>query len=379
MPEISAAISCNLDANILLAAVPLFESEKIEALEWSFDTLFKTAVFPDWFNELLHTFANENRLIGHGVFFSIFSAKWLPQQQLWLKHLERLSTEFKFDHISEHFGFMTGENFHSGAPLSVPFTSQTLAIGQDRLKRIYNACKCPVGIENLAFSYSLDEVKKHGDFLEQLVAPVNGFIILDIHNLYCQTKNFNISFPDILDLYPLQLVREMHISGGSWEDSKIVTGKKVRRDTHDDAVPDEVFEMLEHAIKKCPNLKYVVLEQLGTGLATTKSRQQFQQDFIQLHHILHKEDNSVATKAAQDFLPSAVFDEGKPIEDEKFYTQQMVLSHILETALDCKHAIKLLQESNLSHTDWDIENWQPYMLETAIAIAQKWKNGLPKP
>ena len=69
MPEISAAISCNLDANILLAAVPLLESEKIEALEWSFDTLFKTAVFPDWFNELLHTFAYENRLIGHGVFW----------------------------------------------------------------------------------------------------------------------------------------------------------------------------------------------------------------------------------------------------------------------------------------------------------------------
>lgn len=379
MPEISAAISCNLDANILLAAIPLFESEKIEALEWSFDTLFKKEVLPNWFNELLHTFANENRLIGHGVFFSIFSAKWLPQQQQWLNHLEQLSTKFKFDHISEHFGFMTGENFHSGAPLSVPFTSQTLAIGQDRLKRIYNACKCPVGIENLAFSYSLDEVKKHGDFLNQLVEPVNGFIILDIHNLYCQTKNFNITFPDILDLYPLQRVREMHISGGSWEDSKIVTGKKVRRDTHDDAVPDEVFEMLEYAIKKCPHLKYVVLEQLGTGLTTTESREQFQQDFIQLHHILHKEDNSVATKAAQDFLPSTIFDEGKPIEDEKLYRQQMVLSNILETAHDCKHAIKLLQESNLSHTDWDIENWQPYMLETAIAIAQKWKNGLPKP
>jgi len=207
MTDIFAALSCNLDANILLAAIPLLEAEKVEALEWSFDTLYKRQETPEWFTELLNTYSNANRLVGHGVYFSIFSARWSPEQAQWLKHLEQLSTQFKFDHISEHFGFMTGENFHNGAPLSIPFNAQTLAIGQDRIKRIYDACKCPVGIENLAFAYSLDEVIKHGNFLDQLMEPVNGFIILDIHNLYCQTQNFNIAFTDYLDLYPLERLR----------------------------------------------------------------------------------------------------------------------------------------------------------------------------
>src|SRR6185295_16105907 len=98
------------------------------------------------------------------------------------------------------------------------------------------------------------------------------FIILDLHNIYCQIHNFNIEFDNIIDLFPLHRVREIHISGGSWEDSHIIPGKKIRRDTHDDSVPEEVFGLLELSIHRCPNLKYVVLEQLSSGLDTLQKR-----------------------------------------------------------------------------------------------------------
>ena len=165
MSKIQTAISCNLDPNILLASLPLFEAEKIEAIEWSFDTLYKIKEIPGWFLELLQTYSSANRLIGHGVYFSLFSGKWSAAQQEWLVQLKQLSTQFNFEHITEHFGFMTGENFHTGAPLSIPFTTKTLALGQDRIKRISNACNCAVGLENLAFAYTIDDVKKHGEFL----------------------------------------------------------------------------------------------------------------------------------------------------------------------------------------------------------------------
>ena len=180
MTKILSSVACNLDTHILQATLPLFAAEKVEAIEWSFDTLYNVRNIPDWFVELLREFSKANRLIGHGVFFSLFSGKWVPEQDRWLAHLKKASSEFQFDHITEHFGFMTGENFHKGAPISIPFTKTTLELGIDRLKRIYEACNCPVGLENLAFAYSMDEVKKHGEFLTQLVEPINGFIILDI-------------------------------------------------------------------------------------------------------------------------------------------------------------------------------------------------------
>lgn len=375
MSTILSAIACNLDTNILLASIPLLEAEKVEAIEWSFDTLYKTPDIPSWFTDLLHVFSNEKRLIGHGVYFSLFSGKWSKEQQDWLNHLEKLSSAFQFDHISEHFGFMTGENFHNGAPLSIPFTEKTLAIGQDRLKRIYNSCKCPVGLENLAFSYSLDEVKKHGRFLDKLVEPVNGFIILDIHNIYCQMHNFNLEIDDIINLFPLNRVREIHVSGGSWDDSMILPKKKIRRDTHDETVPKEVFQLLKHTISKCENLKYVVLEQLGTGLDTLESRALFQQDFLRLNTIVEQAKKGFADRTVDLFLPAAPFFPGPPAEDELLQAQQLELSGILETAITCEHARQLLNLSGLTNTDWEVEKWDLYMLETAISIAQKWKNG----
>src|SRR5690606_7797865 len=151
MANILSSIACNPDTNTLLASLPLLSSGKVEALEWSFDSNFKKKELPHWFADLLDEFARENRLIGHGIFFSLFSGKWEKEQQDWLTHLKGVSKLFHFDHVTEHFGFMTGKNFHQGAPLGIPLTPSTLTLGIDRLKRIQDACLCPVGIENLAF------------------------------------------------------------------------------------------------------------------------------------------------------------------------------------------------------------------------------------
>jgi uncharacterized protein len=374
MSKILPAIACNLDASILQASLPLFEAEKVHAIEWSFDTLFGYEAIPAWFEALLTEFSDANRLIGHGVFFSLFSGKWTKEQTNWLVQLQKLSQKYRFDHITEHFGFLTGEDFHKGAPISMPFTKATLALGIDRLKRIQNACLCPVGLENLAFSYALDEVKTHGDFLNQLVESVNGFIILDLHNFYCQLHNFDLDFADLIHLYPLDKVREIHISGGSWEAVKANPDKKIRRDTHDDAVPDAVFDLLEKTIPKCPNLKYVVLEQLGNGLTTLQSQQLFQNDFIKMEKILinHNPKEGVLN----DFMPKKPIKINRqPIENQLLHQQQVRLSNILETAKDYQDAQQMLRVSSLAHTDWKVENWAADMLETAIAIAQKWKNG----
>jgi len=373
LPKILSSVACNLDANIISASLPLLEESKVEAIEWSFDTLFNFTEIPSWFFELLRAFGQQERLIGHGVFFSLFSGKWSSGHIDWLKHLRQACVEFHFDHISEHFGFMTGKDFHSGAPLTIPYTARTLDIGRDRLKRIQDACRCPVGLENLAFSYALDEVKRHGNFLEELLEPVNGFLILDLHNLYCQIHNFSISYDELILLYPLEKVREIHISGGSWDHSFIDPDRSIRRDTHDDSVPDEVFVLLENTIAKCPNLKYVVLEQLGNGLTTNESRKSFYNDFLKMQDIVMNKEDLNLFDTMNSFLPLQSINPGTVIEDDLLHEQQLELSSILESAPSFADAMQSLNNSSLANSEWGIEKWKPYMIETAIHIAQKWK------
>lgn len=376
MTQILSSIAINLDRQILQAALPLLAAEKVQAIEWSFDTLFNTPDIPPWFPELLSEFGKADRLIGHGVFFSLFSGSWSSDQEKWLEHLKKMCTNFRFDHITEHFGFMTGADFHKGAPLSIPLTAATLALGQDRLQRIAHTCECPVGLENLAFAYSLEEVKQQGAFLDQLLEPINGFIILDLHNVYCQLKNFDLEFTELLRLYPLDRVREIHISGGSWANSTTQPARQVRRDTHDDQVPEEVFQLLIQTLPQCPQLKYVVLEQLGVGLKSPESQQRFQQDFFRMDEIVQANQPHTASPGPHPFLPNLQPLAPQPAADLNLHQQQATLSTILETTPTVEDAFAQLKTSPLHQSDWQVEKWTPYMLETAIRIAQKWKDGL---
>lgn len=372
--KILASVACNLDKDLLAACLPLLQEERVEAIEWSFDSLFDVREIPDWFLDLLQAYSKEGRLIGHGVFFSLFSGRWSREQAQWLQHLQNTSRQFHFDHVTEHFGFMTGKDFHHGAPLNVPFSETVLNIGRDRIARIYEACGRPVGIENLAFAYSVDEVKAHGEFLEKLVQPVNGFLILDLHNLYCQSHNFSVSPLELLKRYPLHRVREIHISGGSWQQSETDADKKIRRDTHDNAVPNEVFDLLETALSICPQLKYVVLEQLGTALKTPASHIDFYDDFTRMEKIVNTENEKSVSETRNDFLPRPGFRVASDIvEDEMLHQQQIVLSEILENAVSLESAVNQIQNSKLAHSVWQVESWDMDMIDAAMKIAQKWK------
>jgi uncharacterized protein (UPF0276 family) len=379
MTEIHASLSFNLDASLIQAALPLFAAEEVDGLEWSFDTLYKQPEVPDWLEELFRMYGSAGRLVGHGVYFSLFSGKWLPEQAQWLAALQGLSKKYRFDHITEHFGFLTGEDFHKGAPLSVPYSAQTLAIGQDRLLRIADACGCPVGLENLAFAPDRRAAEVHGDFLEALLAPVNGFVILDLHNLYCQLHNFGLDAGEMLAAFPLHLVREIHISGGSWEPSPHRAHPGVRRDTHDDRVPEAVFELLEQALPRCPHLKFVVMEQLGHAVATEQSQSNYREDFRRMRALVQQESlrrsQQTSLQSIHSFAPPIVKPSATPLEDAALFQQQRLLSDILETSASLPAVEEALQKSALADSAWGMPHWDLAMLETAWRIARKWKHG----
>jgi len=98
-------------------------------------------------------------------------------------------------------------------------------------------------------------------------------------------------------------------------------------------------------------------------------------DFEQMDGIIQQWNNFNHFNESNSFLPSYIELSELPTEDLLLQEQQKNLSGILETANSYEHALKLLRSSNLSGTEWEVEKWKPHMLETAIAIAQKWKNG----
>ncbi|MGG1922923.1 DUF692 family multinuclear iron-containing protein [Chryseobacterium sp. NRRL B-14798] len=355
-------VSMMAEADFVSAVLPLLQNNSIEVMEWSFDTLYHTNE-PDWLLDLLNFYAENNRLIGHGVYYSLFDARWTARQEEWLKKLKEEVSLRKYNHITEHFGFMNTENFHQGVPLPVSLGPETLQIGKDRLYRLQEAVNIPVGVENLAFSFSIDDVKEQGVFLDKLIEDTDGFLILDLHNIYCQSCNFEVGLQEIINLYPLHKIKEIHLSGGSWQESAY--GKKqVRRDTHDDVIPEEILSVLPSVLTQCPNLEYIIIERLGHTLKTEEERNDFLDDFNKVRTIIETSD--LKFKEKKRWCKKEVKLSEKPLEDLLLYEEQSKLTKLLYDHTDVK-AIK-----DLDFHYFKTQNWDAEMILTAQNIIKKW-------
>jgi uncharacterized protein (UPF0276 family) len=274
------------EPDFLAAALPLFAADAVDAVVWGFDTGWGPTGLPEWLRELLASYSAAGRLYGHGVHYSVLSGEWGEREETWLACLRLDQEQRRYQHVSEHFGFCSGGDFHRSAPLPVPFTPETLALGQARLARLAAVVDAPVGLENLALAFSAADVAVPGRFLDELLAPVDGFLLLDLHNLYCQLCNFECDADTLLAGYPLHRVRELHVSGGSWREAPSAPGRRIRRDTHDEAVPDAVFDLVTAVIPRCPNLQLVTFERLGGTLTTPTDASQLHADFHRLRDIV---------------------------------------------------------------------------------------------
>lgn len=349
------------EANFVSAILSLLQNNAVDVLEWSFDTFYDVEE-PEWLSGLLNFYAENDRLIGHGVYYSLFDARWNDRQENWLRKLKAECKRRNYNHITEHFGFMNTENFHQGVPLPVPLLPKTLQIGKDRLRRLQDAVEIPVGVENLAFSFSVDDVREQGSFLDRLVEDIDGFLILDLHNIYCQACNFQIDMFEIINLYPLGKVKEIHLSGGSWQESAY--GRKpIRRDTHDDRIPDEIVKILPEVISRCHHLEYVIIERLGNTLNSSTEKHAFFSDFNRIKEIV---EASVFPVMEKEIWKKAEKIHSEPVEDLLLHEEQTRLTKLLfdESTTESVKNGKFLY--------FNPENWDEEMIMTAQQIIKKW-------
>lgn len=269
------------------AALPLFDAGIVEALEWSVDLGWGARGVPDWADLLLGAYGEAGRLYGHGVELSLLSARFEERQARWLKRLEREVAERRFAHFSEHFGFMTAGRFTDGTPLPHPFTPEAVAIGRERIEMLRAIVSVPVGLENLALAFGRRDVEEQPAFIEELLAPSDGFLLLDVHNLYCQAFNYGFDPIALMDRYPLARVRELHVAGGQLAYPRSDPERRpFRRDGHDRSVPIEVFPMVAHALARCPALEVIILEHTDNALNDDLAMARFREDFSALRALV---------------------------------------------------------------------------------------------
>jgi uncharacterized protein (UPF0276 family) len=286
MPMTTPRVGLSLaaDDGFRAATSPLFDRGVVDAVEWSIDLSwgFGRNPTPAWVSAVCDVYANAGRLYGHGVAFSALSATWEKRQERWLGRLAGELRRRRYVHVSEHFGFMSARGFHPGAPLPVPMTDEAVRVGRAALGRLADVVGAPIGLENLAPVLGRRDADEQGEFVDALLAPTGGFLLLDLHNVFCQSHNLGIPMRVLIDRMPLARVREIHVAGGVAWHPPSDPARVIRADSHNAPVPTEVLDAVPYALRRCPNVEAVFLERIANTIRTEADADQFRIDFMRL-------------------------------------------------------------------------------------------------
>jgi uncharacterized protein (UPF0276 family) len=120
-----------------------------------------------------------------------------------------------------------------------------------------------VGVENTAHYFLLGDPLEEPAFIRQCLRGPRTHLLLDLHNVHTMAVNLGFEAGRYLDRLPLDQVIEIHVSGGAesrpgW----LPGGRTLRLDSHDAAVPEEVWRLLDDVAPRCRNLRAVVLERM---------------------------------------------------------------------------------------------------------------------
>ena len=198
----------------------------------------------------------------HGVELSIGSAHgW---NEAYISMLDAFQSSWPFEWHSEHLGFQTfagtdGATLEVGVPLPLPATTEAVHLVAERASFMLERYGVPFLLENPAYYItgmpSDAEVGDDAGLMRAITESSGCFELLDLHNVYCNAVNHKLNPHEIIDHMPLERVLEIHVAGGSWHDGFYM-------DAHDGTVPAEVWELLEYALSRTPNLAGVVFEML---------------------------------------------------------------------------------------------------------------------
>lgn len=272
---ITVGLALAPDVEFLDLVGPLLR-EDAEHFEVAPETTWRTdsrgRLLPNGFHA---TFAELKRRTGrpflaHGVGFSVGDAGEAdePRRQRWIARVAEDRATFAYRWYTDHLGVSSVDGEVTTLPLPLPPTRTAATVVRRRLRQMQRAVP-DVGVENnVGYLFPGDPLDEPALIAAVCAAP-RTHLLLDLHNVHTMALNFGFDPEEYLCRLPLERVIEVHLSGGSWSDGAwLPGGRSMRLDSHDAAIPDAVWLMLERTLPLCPNVQAITVERMEGTIAT---------------------------------------------------------------------------------------------------------------
>ena len=181
----------------------------------------------------------------HGVGLSIGSTR--PFDPDHLARLKILCDRYAPESFSEHLAWSSHGDVYLNDLLPLPYTQQTLARVVEHIDEVQTALGRQILLENpstyICFAEStIPEV----DFLKEVSKRTGCGLLLDVNNVFVSAINHATQPLSYLDLFPLDLVKEIHLGGHREETDD--AGAPLLIDTHGTPVAAAVWALYAHVV-----------------------------------------------------------------------------------------------------------------------------------
>jgi uncharacterized protein (UPF0276 family) len=192
--------------------------------------------------DYLMRFRERYPLAMHGVSLSIGSTA--PLNLEYLAQVKALAARVEPVWVSDHLCWtgIGGKNTHDLLPL--PYTEEALEHVAARVRTVQDILGRRILLENVSSYVTFrDSRLSEWQFLAELAARADCLILLDVNNIYVSAVNHEFDPLTYLAAIPAERVQQIHLAGHENHGDYLV-------DTHDHPVPDPVWELYAHAVRR---------------------------------------------------------------------------------------------------------------------------------
>jgi uncharacterized protein len=182
-------------------------------------------------------------LVSHGVSLSLGSLD--PLNEAYLTDLENLFAWTQPPWFSDHLCFSSIDGHYFNDLMPLPRTTEVVRHVANRVKALQDILQRPVLIENISqYMNSPDDEMPDADFISAILQQADCGLLLDVNNVYVNSRNHGFAPLEFLANLPLERVVQIHVAGHHEFPEGLV-------DTHGAPVVDPVWDLLVWVMQRC--------------------------------------------------------------------------------------------------------------------------------
>lgn len=194
-------------------------------------------------------------IVTHGLTMGFGNVEAFDPDYLRRLHtfLREVESPWHSDHMC--FGGAHGSYLHDLLPL--PFHQASLELMKARFEQARDELDVELAFENLSYYADAPESEmSEASFVSTLLEEADAKLLLDVNNVYVNSKNLGFDAKEWIDQIPGERVLQIHIAG------HLVGDDGFRIDTHAEDVCDDVFDLLDYTLERM-GPKPILLERDG--------------------------------------------------------------------------------------------------------------------